>query len=165
MKLEIITTMRKFAFILLLFAAIGLVFVRCNNHSVDDRIDIAYAAYSEKDMVLAQQELNQMIERDSLKDCSCNDLCRLSILLMKLSEQGYEENIAPAVRCYYRSFEIDADSATAFFSQLPVEDAPYVTILSALSVSLDPDQEIRLQEFEVNENDIDLLMLNNDGDA
>ena len=156
--------MRKVTFILLLIFSLTIAFIRCSDGSGNERIDLAYAAYSEKDMELAQQEVLDMLEKDSLSTYSCNDLCRLSILLMKLGDQGFEENIAPAVRCYYRSFEVNPDSATRFFSNLPVEDAPYVTILSALSISLDPDQELSIQDFEVNENDADLLMFNNHGD-
>lgn len=156
--------MRNITSALLLFFALSLTFAGCSTDSVNDRIDTAYAAYGDKDMALAQQQVRLMLDNDSVDSYNCNDLCRLSILLMKLSEQGYEENIAPAVHCYYRSFEVNTDSATAFYAALPVEDAPYVTILSALSMSLDPAQETRLQEFEVNETDIDLLMNNTTGD-
>ncbi|MDE7153321.1 MAG: hypothetical protein K2O00_02600 [Muribaculaceae bacterium] len=156
--------MKNLTYALLLFFTLSLTFAACSQSSVNDKIDAAYAAYGDKDMASAQQQLRLMLDNDSTDSYSCNDLCRLSILLMKLSEQGYEENIAQAVHCYYRSFEVNADSATAYYAALPVEDAPYVTILSALSMSLDPSQENRLQEFEVNENDIDLLMNNSTGD-
>lgn len=146
----------------MLFFTLALAFSGCTASSAEDRIDLAYDAYGDKDMDRAQSELRLIMEEDSIAGYSCRNLCRLSIILMKLSEQGYEENIAPAVHCYYRSFEVNADSATEFFATLPVEDAPFVTILSALSVSLDPSQETRLKDFEVNENDIDMLNLSAD---
>lgn len=150
--------MRKIAFISFIFFTLVLSFSACNSETANDRIDIAYAAFGEKDMETAQQEVILMIEQDSLSDYSCSELCRLSILLMKLSEQGYEEDIAHAVRCYHRSLEMNTDSATLFYSSLPVEDAPFVSILSALSMSLDPEKDVKMEEFEVDESDLDVVM-------
>lgn len=147
-----------------LFITAVLSLSSCGGASNNDRIADAYAAYDDKNVELAQQQVKEMIDEDSLKGFSCDELCRLSILLMKLSEQGYEEDIASAVHCYYKSFEVDSDSATAYFSSLPVDDAPYITILSALSVSLDPSQESRLRDFEVNEEELEELMDTNSFD-
>lgn len=73
---------------------------------------------------------------------SAAQLCRLSVMFLRLSEQSREqENTAAAVECYRAANRISPDSVTLYFNDLPVEDLQYMAILRSLTSSTNAESD------------------------
>jgi hypothetical protein len=76
-----------------------------------------------------------------------NQLGKLAILFMKLSESEYndeiiEENVADATQCIRQAWKVSNDSLHSFINTLPQEDIPHFVMLSRISGYIDFPPEI-----------------------
>lgn len=70
-------------------------------------------------------------------------MARLSILYMQLNERTDDpEDVEYAVQCFREAFKINADSAKAYYSSLPVEQDKYAMTLATIVHTLDNPREI-----------------------
>lgn len=129
----------KILFITLLFTSCGG--SRAIDESAMNDVEVMMSA---KDFEAAQSVCDDMIEGKDLNQIPIKDLCRLSILYSKLSEQqNQEDNMATATKCYRAARALNADSVAKYFSGLPTEDFQYAELLKNLSNLMDSPMEIR----------------------
>ncbi len=96
----------------------------------------------------AKDICDRVLEKDSLTNFSVKDLCRLSVLYMKLMEQNEEDdNLILAEQCYRQAIACDSDSAVLYYSILPIDDAQYVALLHALVCGI---KEVDIETYEEN---------------
>lgn len=102
-----------------------------SDHAVNDRISEAETALISGDYAKAQS-LGETVSGD-LKALTVRQLCRLSLLYIKIGENTEnEDDIDLATRCYREAFELDTDSAVLIYAECPVQDITYVMTLTAL---------------------------------
>lgn len=100
-----------------------------------------------KDYESAQSMCDDIVDGADLKSLDLQSLCKLSIFYVKLSDnQHQEDNMAKATKCYQTATEINADSVSAFMTELPLDDAQYVMLLKNLSGMIGAPIEIDAEE-------------------
>ncbi|MDE6196370.1 MAG: hypothetical protein K2F91_00715 [Muribaculaceae bacterium] len=85
---------------------------------------------------VAQELCDSMILGDRFGSMSVEELCRLSLVFMRLSENntsGEEANTAFAARSLQAAIAADADSALLFLKNVPVEDQARAALITAIS--------------------------------
>lgn len=104
---------------------------------VDERLESAESAIIRGDMVAAESLADAVAEDDG--NMSVDRLGRLSILYMKIGETATDNSdyVAKAARCYRAAFELNADSASVFYTDIDIDDVPYVMTLSLIVSSAD----------------------------
>lgn len=123
--------------LLFLFITI-LIFPACSTKSDDSSINNIEYLIEQQDFNSAQKLCNNITQEKSLDEITLNNLCRLSVAYMKLSEYiNHEENIAMATKCYHIANDINSDSVTHYFSELSIEDTHHEIMLKTLSESID----------------------------
>ena len=84
---------------------------------------------------------------DSTTTLSAAELCRLSLIYMKLSDiDDPEFNTAAATQCYRSALRSDSDSAVAYYNSVPVDEARHIEIMSQLNRILSTPAELYLQD-------------------
>ncbi len=122
--------------------AITLLLASCCKDTTAEKITAAEVAIQSADYESAQEIVTEITSADSISKLGCENLCRLSIIYMRLSEhQDEEENVASATNCYHHAVELNPDSASVYFSNLPLEDERYVSVLSELNKYYDLDSD------------------------
>ena len=103
----------------------------------DERLEAAEAAVNRGDMATAESLADAVTENDG--NLSVDRLGRLSILYMKIGELATDNSdyVAKASRCYRSAFELNADSARVFYTDVDTDDVPYVMTLSLIVSSAD----------------------------
>lgn len=82
----------------------------------------------------AQKISDELFEHADEKQMTASELGRLSLLFMRLSENGREqENVCQAAQCYLKAFATNADSARAYYSALPLDASCHVEMMASLS--------------------------------
>lgn len=136
----------------LLFLAFALLFTNCNSDSIADKITTAEMAFQTEDYSAAQSLATEITATDSLQLLGCNNLCRLSILFMQLSEvQNEEENVASATNCYRNAMLLNPDSASYYYNSLPLENEVFVTVMYELNKRYNIDTDsifIDVQDYQ-----------------
>lgn len=123
---------------LLLFMLSG-----CSGYNIDKNLSAAETAMANNDYAMAQKICNSIADKDSLNDLSATQLCKLSIILMELSEHNDEEtNVGMATNCYHKALELHPDSALKFYQSLPSERESLVHMLWVLDRSESSDKSI-----------------------
>lgn len=118
-------------YLLLVLIAMGLAGCGFNGGTKAD-IDAAEAAVNEGNYEIARSICETFVT-DSTTALDVTDLCRLSIVYMKLSDlKDVDLNTAHATQCYNQAMVINPDSAQAFYNLLPVDEERHVQILSQL---------------------------------
>lgn len=113
----------------------------------DDRIADAEQAFADSDWTEAQKLCNSLTA-NGLDNLSEQQLGRLAILYMKLSEvPNGGEHAAEATQCYLKAWEISADSLTSFTNGLPPEDLQYIMVLNRLGGAIISPPDLS-REFE-----------------
>ncbi|MCM1449371.1 MAG: hypothetical protein NC082_03440 [Clostridiales bacterium] len=103
-----------------------------DTYSASDNITTAEHAINIKDYDLARS-ICETFNTDSTTALTINDLCRLSIIYMKLSDvENTEINTATATQCYRSAMKADSDSATLYYDNLPIDEARHVEIMSQI---------------------------------
>ena len=119
----------------------------CGESSIDRSIDAAENSLTNHDYGEAMDICNRIAERDSMNSLTVNQLCRLSMVYMQLSENRDEDvNVAMATRCFHLAVEHDADSATLFYNNIPVDNQHWVHFLNALNKVLDAPRDFFPEE-------------------
>ncbi len=104
----------------------------------------------------AQKLCDNITDVENLEDIPVMDLCQLSLVYVKLSEQMNEgENMAKATKCYHAAAMMCADSVEAYIAELPVEDIQYAEMLRRLSDMIDAPREYSEHEEEIDSCDGD----------
>lgn len=86
----------------------------------------------------AKSICDSLVSSDRLDGLSVDELCRISVLMVKLAEHGDEEaNMAMATRCMQAALSRDADSVFSFVHTLPVDQQSQTVLIQQLSNSID----------------------------
>lgn len=111
-----------------------------DNSAAADDITTAEQAVEAKDYELAQSICETFVT-DSTSRLDVNELCRLSMVYMSLSDvNDVDNNTAAALQCMHSAMKLNVDSALSFYNNTPVEQARYVQILLQLEQMIDnPD--------------------------
>lgn len=127
--------MKNLLLVILAFAAL----TACTAASTESRTKIAEAeeAFGESRYVRAQTICDSLVIGDGFGRLNVDELCRLSLLLMRLSENSAEEgaNVAFAAKSLAAAYSRDSDSTAAIILQMPTEDRARIVILTALGES------------------------------
>ncbi|MDE7385749.1 MAG: hypothetical protein K2N28_01275 [Muribaculaceae bacterium] len=125
---------------ILLSVLLAAVMSCSDNSAAADDITTAEQAVEAKDYDLAQSICETFVT-DSTSSLGVNELCRLSMVYMSLSDvDDVDNNTASALQCMHSAMKLNADSALAFYNNTPVEQARYVQILLQLEQMIDnPD--------------------------
>ncbi len=130
--------MNRYIFLFLLLSPLLLI-TSCGGASgmADDRLDSAQSALNRGDVVAAESLADAVAEDEA--SLNVDRLGRLSILYMKLGESAADNSdyVAKASRCYRAAFELNADSARMFYTDIATDDVPYVMTLSLIVSSAD----------------------------
>lgn len=83
----------------------------------------------------AQELCDSLILGPSFGNLSVNELCRLSLAFMRLSENtsNEEANTAFAARSLQAAIERDSDSTIIFLNSVPVEDQARLALITAIN--------------------------------
>ncbi|MDE6158050.1 MAG: hypothetical protein K2K22_04775 [Muribaculaceae bacterium] len=83
----------------------------------------------------AQIICDSLAPKDGHSNASVSELCRLSLLFMKLGDYSgdIDTNTAQAARTLMMAIERNADSTLVFLNTVPVEDQARVAILTAIN--------------------------------
>lgn len=94
------------------------------------------------------QEICNSITTDGLDKLSEQQLGRLAIIYMKLSEvPNGTDHVAEATQCYLQAWKISNDSMAAFTNGLPPEDLQYIMMLNRIGGSIVSPPDLS-HEFE-----------------
>ena len=103
-----------------------------DNSGAADVITTAEQAVEAKDYELAQSICDSFVT-DSTSRLDVSELCRLSMVYMSLSDiDDVDNNTASALQCMSTAMKLNADSATAFYNAIPVEQARHAQMLMQL---------------------------------
>lgn len=134
-------------FFLYIIVILAFVVSSCGGSSIDGSIEAAENSLANNDYSEATSICNRIAERDSMNDLTVNQLCRLSMIYMQLSENRDEDvNVAMATRCFHLAMEHDADSASSFYNNIPVDNQHWVHFLNALNKVLDAPRDFFPEE-------------------
>lgn len=136
---------------LLILGIIAIAVAACNGNSIigsKPTVADAEAAYNATHFSHAQEIVNEIATEAALKDMSVNELCRLSLLIMQLSEVQGEDlgNMAYAVSALDAAISRNADSTAAFIQQIAMADRARVALLSAISNAYHADVDSLLND-------------------
>lgn len=100
-----------------------------------DPLAIAEEAFADGYYAKAQQIADSMVLGTSMSNMGASELCRLSLLFMRLGEVGGEDNanIAFAARVLEAADRVDKDSTDAFIAALPVDDRARLVLAEAVA--------------------------------
>lgn len=151
--------MKHITFIFLALVA-AFSFTSCGSHGSSADIDAAEAAVNEGNYEIARSICDTFVT-DSTTTLDVTDLCRLSIVYMKLSDiKDVDLNTAHATQCYNQAMTVNADSAASFYNLLPVDETRHVQILSQLYRIYNAEEldeytiEDDAEEMEYDENEV-----------
>lgn len=123
--------------------ALGVASACTQGESVSDRIIAAEDAVSAGDDIAARDLCDRLL-KDDHSPLAVEQLGRMSMVYMRLAEASDDtENIDLAARCFRRAFQLNADSARAFYSSLPHDQDRYVMQLASIVSTLDHPVDIR----------------------
>lgn len=111
--------------------------------SIADDMAAAEISIANEDVVATRNLCNGVLSKAAKDGIDASQYARLSILYMQLNDRTDDpSDIEYAVSCYREAFAINADSASAFYSSLPVEQDKYVMTLASIVHTLDNPREI-----------------------
>lgn len=130
-----------------LACCLAICFTSCRPvDTTDDDIATAEQAVDASDYTLARS-ICESFTTDSTSTLGVSELCRLSIIYMKLSDINNPDiNTAAATQCYQSAMRADSDSAIAFYNTLPIDEARHVEIMSQLDRILRGSRDIYIDE-------------------
>lgn len=104
--------------------------------SMPDRpLDAAEQAYADGKYVRAQMLADSIVLSSDLAEMQATSLCRLSLLLMRLSEVNGDagSNIAFAAHALEAAERCDSDSTAIFIESLPVDDRARLVMVNSIA--------------------------------
>lgn len=112
----------------------------CRGNDVDSKLIAAENALANSDFSMARKICDEIVGTDSIEPVCTTQLCRLSMILMELSEQSDQNvNVSLAALCYHKAMSQQPDSATAFYDSLPLDRERLVHMLRALAMTFESD--------------------------
>ena len=121
-----------------IFLIVPLSLMACGG-SVADGNDLAAVEQSveAKNYDLAQSICGAFVT-DSTTSLNVGELCRLSVVYMRLSDvKDEDENTASALQCLRTALKLNADSVQSFYNNLPVDQARHIQMLMQLDSMID----------------------------
>lgn len=126
-----------------------LTLTACSESVDTNKVSAIEQFIDDKNYESAQDICDDIADDANLKEISINDLCRLSLAYAKLAEKSKEDaNMSMATKCYREAMSINADSAAAFFAEIPVEDMQFSEMLKTLSGAIDSPCDISDRDYE-----------------
>ncbi len=155
--------MIRHAFSTLLLSACLMLGSCGQSDSVTDRIASAELAMANENVSATREICQNVLQDRSRTAIEATQMARLSILYMQLNERtDAPEDVELAVQCFREAYKINADSATAFYKSLPVDQDKYAMTLATIVHTLDnpreipADHDIDLDSAELEEVEADL---------
>ena len=104
----------------------------CGGDSNGDAIEAAEQAVAAGDYKLARSICDTFVT-DSTSTLNAGELCRLSLIYMKMSDID-DSGIctAAATQCYQSALRADSDSARMYYDNVPIDEARHVEIMMQL---------------------------------
>lgn len=119
-----------------------LTFTSCGFDNVDQNIEAAEFSLSNNDFGEASEICYKIAARDSLNDLTTSQLCRLSIIYMRLAENRDEDvNVAMATRCFHMAMEQDSLEASGLYNDMPIDDQHWIHFLTEMNKVLDSPRD------------------------
>lgn len=123
---------------IMLLAISVLLLAACSGVGESDKISHAELSIMEGDYTEAQDVCDNLLKNRPMNAFTVNELCRLSIVYMRLSENhNADDNVATAIQCYRTAMRLDPDSVVSYFMNVPIEDVQYEATLKSIAKSLD----------------------------
>ncbi len=134
----------KHAFLFSCIICGALSFNSCGgSDSIAERISAAELALANENVDAKRKRCGEIIGQKDRQSVEAKQMARLSILYMQLNERTDDpEDVEYAVQCFREAFKINADSAKAYYSSLPVEQDKYAMTLATIVHTLDNPREI-----------------------
>lgn len=133
----------KHAFSSIMLSAALLLGACGHSDSIADKISSAELAMANENVSATREICSSIINQNDRKRIEATQMARLSILYMQLNERTDDpEDVELAVQCFREAYSINADSATAFYRALPVDQDKYAMTLSSIVHTLDNPGEI-----------------------
>ena len=134
----------KHAFLFSCIICCALSFNSCGgSDSIAERISAAELALANENVDATRELCGELIGQKDRQTIEAKQMARLSILYMQLNERtDAPEDVEYAVQCFREAFKLNADSAKAFYSSLPVEQDKYAMTLATIVHTLDNPREI-----------------------
>lgn len=124
--------------ILIFILTIGITSCNSGSQPQVSELDSAQEAFEHGSFARSQQICDSLLSSDQFDDLNVKQLCRLSLLFMKLGENAGNEdvNTAMAARCISIAISRNSDSAALIIREMPTEDQARIDILTQLNESL-----------------------------
>lgn len=117
----------------------------CHGGANDGAGDIADAerAYAGGDYGRAQMIADSLATDHAMERMSVRGLCRLSLLLVHLSDNAADisSNTALAVRALDMAAQRDSDSTAVFIGNMPIDDRAKMALVSAIARAYHADTD------------------------
>lgn len=112
-----------------------------------DQLASADEAMAAGDYAQAQEIIDVLIKKD-YKGLSEENLGRMAVMLMRLSEHSRsDENIAEATECYRAAAALSTDSLHAFTSTLTPEELANFFLVKRIASGIDNPVDLTAEEF------------------
>lgn len=129
-------------YITILLVTFLLCLLACSPSQPADDLSMAEVALEHHNYGVAL-DICQQITNGDTDNLKVSDMCRLSILLMKLSDlKDLEDNAVAATDFYRKAFATNEDSARYFYDNIPIDDARYVELMAQLQRILDHPRQV-----------------------
>lgn len=129
-------------------AALTLAVVACSGgQSMTDSVTEAETAVTQQQYERAKQLANDLMTHN-LDKLNADELCRLSLVYMQLSEhtgQDYEQNVASAALCLRQAIELDPKAVDEILGNLSPDNQALISTAQQLAQS---DSTATYGEFE-----------------
>ena len=127
--------MKHFPTLILVLGAAMLFSCNGSKELQESALDKAESAYNNERYAKAQGICDSLVIGKSFSTLDTWDLCRLSLLLMRLAENAGEPetNTAFAARCMRAAVERDSDSTRIYVQAMPTEDQARIMLLTGIN--------------------------------
>ncbi len=144
-------------FFIVLIVVVILIGCGRDSSSATDDITVAEEALNRNDYETARSLCEGLEHANSDSAAmSVNDLCRMSMLYMLMSDiDQADDNTLTATRYYDRAMAMNADSASAFYNRVDANRSAHVQIMARLSHILGGHSTIYLDEDSIAIDSID----------
>ena len=135
----------------IIFTILAAVTVSCSNSyadAVEQNLREAEMAVAQGDMTVAESVSNNILGDKQMHDLTPRQLGRLSLEYKQLADSAdHGDHVSHATECYRKAFEINPDSANAFYNNVAPEHTAHAMLLSAIVHSTDiPTDSLHLDD-------------------
>lgn len=120
-----------------------------NRNQTDEALRDAEMALAQGDMRAAGSVADHLIGDRNLSGLTPRQLGRLSLIYMQLADSSDQsDHVSSATACYRKAYEINRDSAAAFYNNVAPEHTSHVMMLSNIAESLDTPSDTFLHTVD-----------------